>query len=190
MTECRKPVSLVLFALLMMLVGPGATRSAEAGDAAVLTISGAVQKTNRGKFDPFMDGFLGYHEKDFQAAFEMTAKDLSSLPQVTITALGGSETWRGPVTLTGPRLKDVLALAGANDKPVTIFALDGYGAQFDVAALNSREWVLAHSLDGRRLSLGGRGPLWLAYETGDKAASSEEEAKWVWSVFYIEVQSK
>ena len=190
MTHCRSPSSLVLLVLMLALLLPGHLRPAAAEDAVILTIAGDIEKPNREKFDPFLDGFLGYHDKEFKSAFEATDEDLAGLPQVTITVLGEADTWQGPVTLTGPRLKDVLALAGAEGKPVAIFALDGYGAQFDVKSLSARDWVLAHSLNGRRLSLGGRGPLWLAYETGDKPATTEEEAKWVWSVFYIEVQSK
>ncbi|MEM8689974.1 MAG: hypothetical protein AAGF81_21805 [Pseudomonadota bacterium] len=190
MTRRRSPASLVLLSLVFAIMLPGALRPAAADDPVILTVAGDIEKSNRGKFDPFLDGFLGYHDKEFKTAFELTAKELGELPQATITALGGADTWQGPVSLTGPRLQDVLALAGAQGKPVTVFALDGYGAEFDVKSLKANNWVLAHSLNGRRLSVGGRGPLWLAYETGDKPATTEEEAKWVWSVFYIEVQSK
>ncbi len=190
MTKVRRPASLLLFAMMLAIMVPSAPAPVAAGDAVILTIAGDIEKSNRGAFDPFADGFLGYHDKAFKTAFEVTAKDLAGLPQVTITAFGEADTWKGPVRLTGPRLKDVLALAGAVGKPVTVFALDGYGAEFDVKSLNAHDWVLAHSLNGRRLSLGGRGPFWLAYETGDTPATTDEEAKWVWSVFYIEVQSK
>ncbi|MEM8648200.1 MAG: hypothetical protein AAGF86_17915 [Pseudomonadota bacterium] len=135
MTQCRRPSSLVLLALTLALVLPGFLRPATADDAVILTIAGDIEKPNREKFNSFLDGFFGYHDKQFKTAFEATAKDLAGLPQVTITALGEADTWQGPVSLTGPRLKDVLALAGAEGKPVTIFALDGYGAQFDVKAL-------------------------------------------------------
>ena len=173
-------------AFLAIATQPGA----RAADTVLLTIAGDIANTNRGRFDPLVDGFLGYHEKSFDAAFELTGKDLAGLPQVEITALGSAEAWRGPVSLKGPRLKDVLGLAGAGGKPVTVFALDGYGAAFDAKLLDSREWVLAHTLNGRPLGIGGRGPLWLAHETGAQPASAEVEAKWVWSVFYIEVGEK
>lgn len=181
----RRSVVAVL-ALSFSFAMSGLPRSALAADPVLLTIA----NTNRGKMDPFQDGFLAYHEKGFERALSLTLKDLGSLPQREITALGSAETWSRPVILKGPLLMDVLALAGANTKHVTIFALDGYGAAFDANLLSSREWVLAHTMNGRPLAIGGRGPLWLAYETGEKPASAEEEAKWVWSVFYIEVGKK
>ncbi|NNF78793.1 MAG: hypothetical protein HKN05_12260 [Rhizobiales bacterium] len=80
-----------------------------------------------------------------------------------------------------------MARAGAGGKPVIISAPDGYGAVFDTKSLDSREWILAHKMNGQPLGIGGRGPMRLAYETGAKPANAEEEAKWLWSVFYIEV---
>jgi hypothetical protein len=40
----------------------------------------------------------------------------------------------------------------------------------------------------RPLAIGGRGPAWLAYDTGTRRATPEEEGAWVWSVFYITVE--
>ncbi len=179
--------ALTIATLTLVLMSPGMPRPALAGEAVVLTIAGDIENSNRGKFDPLLDGFFGYHEKRFEAAFEFTITDLAALPQHQISAEGSSETWRGAVRLSGPRLKDVLAKAGAGAKPVTVFALDGYGARFDAKQLDGRDWILAHTLNGRRLGIGGRGPLWLAYESGAAPVSADEEAKWVWSVFYIEV---
>ena len=182
------PLAALAFALWLLMLGLAGP--AVAGETVLLTIAGDIKTTNRGKFDPFQDGFLAYHEKSFERAFQLTRKDLTGLPQSEITALGSAETWRAPVKLKGPLLKDVLALAGAEAKPVTIFALDGYGAAFDTKTLDSRKWILAHTMNGQPLGIGGRGPLWLAYETGTAPVSAEEEAKWVWSVFFIEVGDK
>ena len=84
----------------------------------------------------------------------------------------------------------MLALAGANGKPVTIYALDGYGADFSLEKLAAHEWVLATHSDGNALAIGGRGPLWLGYDTGGKTLTEEEESGWVWAAFYIEVGEK
>ena len=43
-------------------------------------------------------------------------------------------------------------------------------------------------LDAFTLALGGRGPAWLLHETGEAAASSDEEARWVWSIIMIEAK--
>jgi len=174
-----------LLAVFSMLTAGTAAYAEPISGGAVLTIAGDVGKTNRGALDPFHDGFLKHHEKTFEAAYEFDAAALDALPQKAITA--EAEGWPAPLKLEGPLLADVLAAAGAGGKPVTVFALDGYGAEMSPEQIASREWVLATKADGQPLGIGGRGPLWLAYDTGDEKATADEEAPWVWSAFYIEV---
>jgi hypothetical protein len=159
---------------------------APARGAVLVTVAGKIANHNRGAFDPFADAFLKFHDKSFDAALELDREALAALDQVEITA--DAEPWPGPVRLRGPRLADVLELAGARGDTVTLFALDGYGARVDAAMLAAHPWVLAIEADGRPLAIGGRGPAWLAYDTGTKRATPEEEGAWVWSVFHITVE--
>ena len=190
MAIVQKASRLAPLALLLAFLCFAPTQPLVAADAVVLTVAGNITNPNRGKIDPFLDGFLSYHEKSFERAHVFSRGDLTKLPQRKVTAFASSETWHGPVSMQGPLLKDVLQKAGAGGKPVTLFALDGYGAEFDVNLLDSRDWILAHTLNGRPLGIGGRGPLWLARNTGNTPAGADEEAKWVWSVFFIEVGEK
>jgi hypothetical protein len=105
---------------------------------------------------------------------------------VTITA--NAEGWPGAVELEGPLLADVLEAAGATGRPITVYALDGYGASMSPEDIAAVAWVLAISADGEPLGIGGRGPAWLAYDTGEGVATAEEEGAWVWSVFHIAVE--
>ena len=173
----------IVFAFL--LAGMAAvTRANSAPQTVVLTIAGEVENTNRGNFDPFADIFLKHHEKSFDRAFSVTTEMLSALKQHKVMA--NAQGWPGKVTLEGPLLRDVLALAGATGKPLTIFALDGYGAEFTQAKLNAHEWLLATHANGKSLPIGGHGPAWVIYDTKGKKVSEEEETAWVWAVFYIE----
>lgn len=181
----RSRVWCALIAIVLVACG-FTTSNADVEGSVILTIAGKISKNNRGAFDEFRDGFLKYHDKDFKAAFEVNLAALKRLPQKTVHA--NAEDWPKAVKLTGPLLADVLTLAGVSDQSIIAFALDGYGAEISQKAQSSKEWILAHSADGRALSIGGRGPLWLVYATGDKKASSDDEAKWVWSVFYIEAK--
>jgi hypothetical protein len=81
----------------------------------------------------------------------------------------------------------VLAAAGATGKAITVYAMDGYGANMSTEQIAAHDWVLAMDADGKPLGIGGRGPLWLAYDTGADKATTEEEGAWVWSVFHIAV---
>ena len=173
-------VALLAAACLLLAGRPGWA----ADDGAVLTIAGAVGKSNRGAYDAFHDAFFKHHDKNFQKAFAFDRDALKALPQVKITA--NAEGWPGKVAASGPRLKDVLAAAGIDGKAtVTAFALDGYGVDFTAAERDAHDWVVAIEADGKPLGLGGRGPTWIMYDTGNGKASTDEEAKWVWSVFVM-----
>ncbi|MCW2307022.1 molybdopterin-dependent oxidoreductase [Rhodobium gokarnense] len=168
-------------ATVLMLHAP-----ARADDAApaTLTVIGKVGTSNRPGFDPFRDAFFKFHGKEFEKAFAFDRAALKALPQRTVTAKAAP--WPKPVTASGPPLKDVLDAAGvADDATVTLFALDGYGVTLSPADRAARDWVLAIEMDGTPLAIGGRGPAWLLYDTGDGTASEDAEAKWVWSVFVI-----
>lgn len=160
---------------------------AEGDEAAVLTVIGAVSKTNRGAFDTFHDAFFKYHDRTFERAFAFDRNALGALPQATVTAR--AEGWSAAVRATGPRLKDVLAAAGvAETATVTAFALDGYGVEFTPAERAAHDWILAIDINGTPLGLGGRGPAWVLYDTGAGVATGAEEEAWVWSVFLLSAE--
>jgi hypothetical protein len=153
----------------------------------LVTVTGAIALTNRVPFDPFRDSFLKFHNKSFDKAFGFDWAALARLPQHTITAQ--AEGWPRAVAMSGPRLTDVLEKAGAAGRPVTLLALDGYAVELSLQDLAARDWILAIAADGEPLALGGREPAWLASDTAGRApATPEEEAKWAWSVFLIEVK--
>lgn len=176
------PRILAALAALFVLSTPLA---AQEPSGTVLTVSGDIGNTNRGRFDQFHDGLLNYHGKSFEKAFEFDRAALAAMPQQSITA--NAEPWSEPLRMEGPKLADVLAAAGAAGKPITVYAIDGYGAAMTVDQIAAHEWVLALKTNGKPLGIGGRGPLWLAYDTGSGKATAEQEGAWVWSIFHIEV---
>jgi hypothetical protein len=158
-----------------------------AGDGPTqVTIAGNVNQANRGAIDKFTDAFLAYHDKTFSKAMELDLDALMALKQVRITA--DAEVWKGPMNLQGPGLDDVLAAAGVTDKAIVVKALDGYEIELSPSDIKEHQWVLALQANDKPLAIGGRGPMWLAYDTGGKKASTDEESKWVFSVFFLEVR--
>ncbi|WP_295810372.1 hypothetical protein [uncultured Nitratireductor sp.] len=157
-------------------------------EGTILTVSGAVGKTNREAIDPFFDGFLKFHDKTFDKAYTFNWDALATLPQKTVKVNADTEDWPRTLTMQGPLLEDVLAAADADGKAVTLYALDGFGLTMDAAKLASRDWILAMKIDDEPLGIGGFGPLWLVYDTGGRKVPEEEERSWVWSVFHIEVE--
>ncbi|XHB98635.1 hypothetical protein ABWH97_10010 [Nitratireductor sp. ac15] len=157
-------------------------------EGTLLTVSGAIGKTNREAFDPFFDGFLKFHDKTFEKAYSFDWEALAALPQKSVTVNADTEDWPRPLTMEGPLLKDVLTTAGAAGDTATLYALDGFGLEMSAEKMASREWVLAMKVGGEPLGIGGLGPLWLVYDTSGRKAPEEEERSWVWSVFHIEIE--
>ncbi|MGE0210894.1 MAG: hypothetical protein AB7S41_04290 [Parvibaculaceae bacterium] len=175
-----------LFLVLPFLfLAPASAAEAPKG-AVIFTIAGAVGETNRGPYSEFDDGFLKHHERSFEKAFAFDRAMLEALPQQEITAK--AEGWAKAYRLKGPLVTDVLKLVGAEGRTVTFVALDGYATKFTPEEIAAHRWVLAHTGDGVPLAIGGRGPLWMAYDVEGGSASWEEEGRWAWAVFYAEVE--
>lgn len=177
---------LAALSLALLTTFPATATEAPKG-VTLLTVAGSIVEANRSPFDPFVDAFLNFHEKSFEKAVAFDLAMLKALPQVEVTA--NAEAFPKPVRAQGPLLANVLAAAGVPETAtVTMLAFDGYAVDFSAEDRAAKDFVLAHSLDGTPMGLGQRGPLWVLTDTGGKTASEDEEANWIWSVFYIEVQ--
>jgi hypothetical protein len=183
----RRMSSLAVAALLALLAtaptGPASAQDA-AGGQPILTITGNIAEANRPAFDEFADAYLKFREKSFDKAYQFTLDRLQALPQKTITAQ--AEKWQAPVELTGPSLADVLTASGALTGSITVTALDGYSITYTPEEIAAQDWILAWKANGKPLSIGGRGPLWLIHPSGATPAPDDVEARWIWSVFVIE----
>ena len=170
----------------MVLMAPGPVQAQSKGPVMV-TVSGNISASNRPAFDGFADGFFKFHDKTFKSAFAFDRAMLAGLKQMS--ALARAVKWKASVRFTGPLLRDVLAKAGALDRTITVFALDGYAVKFTPKELAQHPWVLAIEADGKPLGIGGRGPAWLVHATTKGTPATEsQEAKWVWSIFYMEAE--
>lgn len=160
-------------------------------DMVVLTISGAIAKTNRGALQPGRDSLFAKRDVKFDRAFAFDLAMLKSLKQETVMAQPAPLT--KPATFTGPRLKDVLAAVGAERKKVSFMALDGYVSWLDAGDIDGSDWILALDADGVPLGIGEQGPIWVldspvtgqTQEAMQRAAA--QQAHWNWAVFYMKV---
>jgi len=178
--------ALALIALLLVAL-PATAPRAETTGPTVVTVIGAVGESNRPPFNSFADSLFAYHDLSFEKAYAFDRSALLALPQHTLVA--NATNWERAVSASGPSLADVLLEAGVDPGAgITLMALDGYAVELDAAARQAENWVLALSADGAALGIGGRGPLWLLYDTGGEAAIDDGEAKWVYSVFTIIVE--
>ena len=160
---------------------------------ALLTITGAVGKTNRGKLDPVKDQMMHKQKLGFERAYAFDFSAIAALPAVTIKPT--LEYDGKPHTLSGPLLLDVVKATGArlnDDSKLLLRAVDGYVAGVTVAQARAQRYIVATHLDGATMPLGGLGPLWAIYDA-DKVPGMaakplpERFGACPWALYHIEV---
>ena len=173
----------------------GAAASTARTGPGLLTVAGAITRSNRGPLDPALDQLMVRHGTQFARAWEFDAAMLARLPSVTIqpTLEYDARTHK----LSGPLLSSVVAAAGvAAGAPVVLAlrALDGYNVAVSLADAQRYRMIVATTLDGVPLSIGGLGPLWAVYDADrlpdfkDKPLK-ERFALCPWGLYFVEVKA-
>lgn len=160
----------------------------------LLTVSGAVGKSNRGPVDPALDQLMVKHGVKFDKAYVFDTEALRRLPVVRIRAT--LEYDAKMHSLAGPLLSSVLEAAGvasAGDTQLGLRAVDGYVVPLSIADARSYRMIVATEMDGKPLVLGGLGPQWAVYEADTLAAFKDKPLKerfalCPWGLYSIEVQ--
>jgi hypothetical protein len=182
-------------AALAAVAAPGAAQASptERGPA-LLTVTGAITKTNRGPFNPAIDQMMHKQNVSFQRAFTFDFAELARLDARTIHPT--IEYDARPHQLRGPLLSDVLAQAGAqggDQAKVLLRAVDGYAAEMTVKQARAHGFIVATHLDGQPIPLGGLGPLWVVYDA-DRVPEmagktlAQRFAGCPWGLYHIDVQ--
>jgi len=177
------------FALAAGAMLPAARSRAEAACSAglvILTVGRLVGAPNRGPLDPVRDRLFHANNIDFQKARIFSASELSDLMQETVSAVNYGLRMVG----RGPLLQDVIAAASpeAAAKTVRLSALDGYAAEIPLSEVESQRWILATEADAKPFAMGDFGPLYAMRQLDPpENKPEEEEAKWVHSLYYIEL---
>lgn len=161
----------------------------------LLTITGAIGKTNRPPFDPARDILMGKHGVKFDKAYAIDYPTLAGLPSKRMNVTLEYDRKRHEVG--GPLLADVLALASAATTDATVLnmrAVDGYAPTLSVGDARRYQYIVALRLDGQPLALGGLGPLWAIYEADrfpEIAAKPVDQrfATCPWAMYHVEVKS-
>jgi hypothetical protein len=181
-------------AALAVAALPAAAAPGSGRGPALLTITGAIGRSNRGPLEPALDQMMHKQQISFSKAFALDFAALAALPAVTIKPTLEYDAKRH--TLGGPLLLDVLAQAGArpaDSGKVVLRAVDGYAVAISVAQARARRFIVATHLDGAPMPLGGLGPLWAVYDADrvtEMAAKplAERFGDCPWALYHIEVQ--
>ncbi|WP_374350162.1 hypothetical protein [Chitinimonas sp.] len=159
----------------------------------LLTISGAIGRSNRAALDPALDQLMAKQHVTFDKAFGFDFAALAAMRAVTIRPT--LEYDGKPHRLRGPLLLDVLMQLGVGAQATVLLrALDGYAVKPTLADIARYRFIVATHLDDKPLPLGGLGPLWAVYDADrldDFAGKplNERFALCPWGVYHIEVQS-
>jgi hypothetical protein len=165
-----------------------------AAGPALLTVTGAIGKRNRGPFDPALDQMMHKQKLAFTQAFTFDFAALGAMPAVTIRP---TLEYDGKVhALKGPLLMDVIKAAGAKLEAgaLTLRAVDGFAVDLPVEAARRQRFIVATHLDGKPMALGGLGPLWAVIDA-DRIAElaakpvNERFGQCPWALYHIDVRA-
>jgi len=161
----------------------------------LLTVTGAIARSNRGPIDLALDQLMVKHGRAFDRAWEFDAAMLARLPAVTIQPT--LEYDAKPHKLSGPLLASVLGAAGVAAGAavtLTLRAIDGYAVAVSLADASRYRMIVATTIDGRPMSLGGLGPLWAVYDADRIPQFADKPLKQrfalsPWGLYYIEAKA-
>ena len=115
----------------------------------ILQITGAIQHMNS------------------EQAAHLDAEQLLALEQIELSV---TTPWTdGETRFAGPRLRDVLRLVGASGRVLKAVALNDYAVDIPVSDAENYPVILALHMNGKRLRVRDKGPLWVIYPWGDFA---------------------
>ena len=160
-------------ALSTLLPGQvGAVQARARTSPGLITVSGLISRSNRAPFNPALDQLMTKHGATFDKAWEFDAAMLARLPAVTIQPT--LEYDAKVHNLSGPLLTSVVEAAGVAPGASVILnlrAVDGYTVPVSLADVRAYRMIVATTLDGVAMSLGGLGPLWAVYDADRRQLS-------------------
>lgn len=114
-------------------------------DKKILTVSGKITKTNT------PDGKFVFSMAELQKLGDTTIKSTTRYTEVG--------------DFTGPKIRDILKAVGVapDAAAVSVVALDGYQQTIPLTDFSKWEVITAHSLNGKRMAVEAKGPLWIMY---------------------------
>ncbi|PJI97872.1 hypothetical protein CLU85_2672 [Acidovorax sp. 69] len=170
------------------------TKTTASQGPTLLTLSGAITRSNRGALDPAIDQMMGKHGIQFSNAHALDAAALQRMAAVTIQPTLEYDSKKH--TLKGPLLTTVLAAAGVtagSAVQLVLRAVDGYNVTISMADAQAHRMIVATHIDGQPMALGGLGPQWAVYDADVLPAFKDKPVKerfglCPWGLYHIEVK--
>lgn len=154
--------------VLISLAGLQAATAAEAlptpAGTVILTVSGAIQRTNSGSDARF---------------------DRAMLEKLGVKTLRTSTTWTSGVNeFQGVLARDLLEAVGAKGAEVRAIAINDYEVTIPTEDFQRYDVLLAFRMDGKDLTARDKGPIWIVYPRDDHRELNDAnfDARWAWQL--------
>ena len=126
---------------------------------------------------------------DGPRSIPLTQDQFDALPQVTLHT---SSDWTDGVTeFSGPLAKTVLDLTDLGLTTIVhAVALNDYAVDIPLEDFTQYEVILATHMDGKRLSVRDKGPVWIVYPRDDYPDLHDPvyNSRWIWQLARIELR--
>lgn len=151
-------------AVLVFCGTSGAGELAKPKGKVLLTVSGAVANHNAGDKAEF---------------------DFDMLKALGVSKIETTTAWtKGQKSFEGVLLKTLAETVGAEGTTAEVVALNDYKVDIPVQDFSDYPVILAYRMDGERLKIRDKGPLWIIYPEDEhpELKNKQTQAKWVWQV--------
>lgn len=158
--------------------------------AAVLFSVGFAQAAEKSQIVLRVSGKVSEVNSKDHKAHEFTLADLDKLPNVSYKA---TTRYTGTSTFAGPLLREVLKAAGVSKdaKEVIAKGVDGYSVRIPIADMTKYDVVAASSINGKKLTIETKGPLWVMYPIDQFPAELAGDAfatRMVWNLVELKAE--
>jgi len=131
-------------------------------------------------------GALTQHNVGDEAHFDFDL--LTALPaRQVVTSTSVTD---GEQVFEGVLVRDLLDWVGAQGNVVEASALNDYVIEIPADDFREYDVILAHTMNGERLSARDKGPLWIVYprDEVDELQDIRYDYRWVWQLHKLEVR--
>ena len=111
--------------------------------------------------------------------------DVAELEGIGIARVQTSTPWTdGRPVFEGVLISDLLKAVGAEGETIVAIALNDYRVEIPMSDFMKFPVLLAYKMDGERLQVRDKGPLWIVYPQDDfpELKTKQVQSRWVWQL--------
>lgn len=125
-------------------------------------------------------GSVANHNAGDKAEF-----DFDMLQALGVSKVDTTTAWtEGKKAFEGVLLQALVEAVGASGSTAEVIALNDYKVDIPMKDFSNYPVILAYQMDGERLKIRDKGPLWVVYPEDEhpELKTKQTQAKWVWQV--------